>query len=124
MRAFGGLRYAAIPNERMFGFGLIRHYQYMTANPLCRIPKPPQMRGFAFGLWTSASCRTALFDENIAKFALSFSVPVDFTIVKSTAASVPFRSPARTVPRCRNPEESPAATAQAELLFKRLRLVN
>ena len=45
VQAFGGLRYAAIPHERAFGFQLIRHDQYMTANPLCRIPKPPQMRG-------------------------------------------------------------------------------
>ena len=42
-----GLRHAAIPRERAFGCQLFRHDQYMTANPLCRIPKTPQIAGFS-----------------------------------------------------------------------------
>ena len=41
------LRYAAIPHESEFGCRLLRHDQYMTANPLCRLPKTPQIAGFS-----------------------------------------------------------------------------
>lgn len=57
----------------------------MTANPLCRIPKTLANAGvFAFSLWTSVPRLGARFGDNFAKFSLSFSGPVDFSIVKST----------------------------------------
>ena len=40
-------RRATIRCERAFGFRLFWHDQYMTANPLCRIPKTPQIAGFS-----------------------------------------------------------------------------
>ncbi len=43
----GELRYAAIQLDRAFGCRLVRHDQYMTANPLCRLPKTPQIAGFS-----------------------------------------------------------------------------
>jgi hypothetical protein len=57
----------------------------MTANPLCRIPKTLANAGvFAFWLWTSVLRPPPLFGEKFAKLSLSFSGPVDFSIVKST----------------------------------------
>jgi hypothetical protein len=44
----------------------------MTANPLCRIPKTPQIAGFSrFWLWTSVPRALALFGEKFAKLSLS-----------------------------------------------------